>query len=585
MALDAVMVRVAADELDSALKGARVEKIYMPSRDEAVFSIRTRESRKTLFLSARSGTARAHLTEEEFEYPAVPPAFCMLLRKHLIGARFTSVETVEGDRVMLFRFEALNEMGEKVYPMISAEMMGRYSNLVLVSTEGIILDAVKRIDSTQSDLREVYPGTEFTVPPMPDKLSFLRDSDEDIINAVRRSSRNVSGALLQNVSGLSPLLCREAALEVDDKTGDELNDADALLLLEGLRRIRRAVDDPERRRFTIVYDGEKPAEYSFIELKQYKGLRDVSFGTASEMFDSFYSSRDRMERMRVRSQDLTRQVKQLIDRNIRKQAARQEELADTSRAESRKLYGELLTANLHAFKKGDREVRVLNYYTGEECVIPLDVTKGPNENAQKYYKDYRKLHTAASVLQRLLVEGEEEAEYFRQVQYEIELASTEEEFLDIRKELRDGGYLKGFKYKDKGRRRTDPYFYYRTDSGLEVIVGKNNAANDRLSLKIADGKDVWLHVKGAAGSHVILRCDGIWPDDESLTQACCIAAYHSSIRGSSQIPVDYTEARRVRKAPGARTGMVTYTNQKTAFVTPSEEEIERLRTGKNGRKV
>ena len=578
------MVRVAADELDSALRGARVEKIYMPSRDEAVFSVRSRESRRTLFLSARSGTARAHLTEEEFDFPAVPPAFCMLLRKHLIGARFSSVETVEGDRVMLFRFEALNDMGEKVFPMISAEMMGRYSNLVLVSTDEIILDAVKRIDSTQSELREVYPGTEFTVPPMPDKLVFLRDTDEDIVSAVRKSSRNVSGALLQAVSGLSPLLCREAALEVDDKTGDELTDSDAEVLLNGLGRIRAAVEDPEKRRFTVIYDGDKPAEYSFVELTQYRGLRSETFDSASAMFDSYYSSRDRIERMRVRSQDLTRQVKQLIDRNIRKQEARRDELADTSKAETKKLYGELLTANLHAFSKGDSEVRVLNYYTGEECSIPLDVTRGPNENAQKYYKDYRKLHTAADVLRRLLVEGEEEAEYFRQVQYEIGLASTEEEFIDIRKELRDAGYLKGFKYKDKGRRRTDPYFYYRTDSGLDVIVGKNNAANDRLSLKTADGKDIWLHVKGAAGSHVILRCGGIWPDDESLTQACCIAAYHSSVRNSSQIPVDYTEARRVRKAPGQRTGMVTYTNQKTAYVTPSEQEIERLKVGKNGQR-
>jgi len=571
------MVRVAAEELDTALKGARVEKIYMPSRDEAVFSIRTRESRRTLLLSARSGTARAHLTSEEFDYPAVPPAFCMLLRKHLLGARFTSVETIEGDRVMLFRFEALNEMGEKVYPMISAEMMGRYSNLVLVGTDGVILDAVKRIDSTQSDLREILPGTEFTEPPMPEKLSFLKSSDEEIIEAVRKSSRNVSGALLQAVSGLSPLLCREASLEVEDMNGDMLDADGCEALTRGLDRIRRAIDDPDSRRFTIVYDGEKPAEYSFLELRQYGGMRTETFGSASELFDNYYSARDRIDRMRTRSQDLSRQVKQLIDRNIRKQNARREELADTSRAEQKKLYGELLTANLHAFKKGDRDVTVLNYYTGEQCTIPLDVTRGPNENAQRYYRDYRKLHTAADVLKRLIAEGEDEAEYFRQVQYEIELASTEEEFIDIRKELRDAGYLKGFRYKERSRRKTDPFFRYRTDEGLEVIVGKNNTANERLSLKMADGKDIWMHVKGAAGSHVILRCDGIAPSDESLTQACLIAAYHSSVREGRLIPVDYTEARRVRKAAGARTGMVIYTNQKTAYVTPDPQEIERLR--------
>ena len=577
MALDAAMVYVAAEELDTLLKGARVEKIYMPSRDEAVFSMRTREKRRTLFLSARSGSARAHVTDEEFEYPAVPPAFCMLLRKHLIGARITSVDTVEDDRVMLFRFDALNEMGEKVAPFISAEMMGRYSNLVLVGDDGTILDAVKRIDSTQSELREILPGTAFTEPPKPEKIPFMSGSEEDIIAAVRKSSRIVSAALLQVVSGLSPLLCREAALEVDDQTGDMLDDTGAAKLAEGLRRIKDAISDPCKREYSIIYDGEKPVEYSFIDLRQYKGLRKEQFESASQMFDSYYSSRDRLERMRTRSQDLTKQVKQLIERNVRKQNARREELADTSRADEKKLYGELLTANLHTFKKGDREVKVINYYTGEECRIPLDVTKGPNENAQKYYKDYRKLHTAADVLKRLLQEGEEEAEYFRQVQYEIELARTEEEFIDIRKELRDAGYLKGFRYKERGNRKSDPFFRYRTDEGLEVIAGRNNTANERLSLRMAEGKDIWLHVKGAAGSHVILRCEGIEPDEKSLTQACEIAAYHSSIKNGQLVAVDYTEARRVKKAANARTGMVIYTNQKTAYVTPDPEKLEKLR--------
>ncbi len=580
MALDAAMVRVAADELDSALKGARVEKIYMPSRDEAVLSLRTRESRRTLLLSARSGTARAHLTAEEFDYPAVPPAFCMLLRKYLTGARITAVETVEGDRVMLFRFEALNDMGEKIFPFISAEMMGRYSNLVLVGDDGVILDAVKRIDSSQSELREILPGTEFTEPPRPDRLPFFGSSDREIAEAVKKSGRNVSAALLQTVSGLSPLLCREAALEVDDLTGDMLDGESEEKLIRGLERIREAAEDPGKRTYSIVYDGEKPVEYSFVALRQYGGLRTETFSTASEMFDSYYSSRDRLERMRIRSQDLTKQVKQLIDRNVRKQNARREELDDTARAEGKKLYGELLTANLHAFRKGDSEVTVLNYYTGENVTIPLDVTRGPNENAQKYYRDYRKLHTAADVLKRLIVEGEEEAEYFRQVQYEIGLASTEEEFIDIRKELRDAGYLKGFRYKQRSNRKSDPFFRYRTDEGLEVIAGRNNTANERLSLKMADGKDIWLHVKGAAGSHVVLRCEGIEPDDRSLTQACEIAAFHSSIKDSAQIPVDYTEARRVKKAAGARTGMVIYTNQKTAYVTPDPAEIERLRQKK-----
>ena len=579
MALDAAMIRIAAEQLNKELAGARAEKIYMPSRDEVVMSMRSMQGRQLLFLSARSGGARAHITAEEFEYPATPPAFCMLLRKHLTGARLTAVDTVEGDRVMLFHFDAVSEMGERVSPMLSCEMMGRYSNLVLVSDEGRVLDAVKRIDDNQSDKRQLLPGVPFTEPPRPEgKLNFFAATAEEMVAAACKSSKNASAALLSAVSGLSPLLCREAALLVDDREADSLSAEQRVLFAEGIVRIKDAVDDPEKRQFTIVYDGDKPVEFSFVPLLQYKGLRSESFPDASALFDRYYSAKDRQERMRTRSQDLSKQVNNLLERNRRRQEARRTELADTAKAQEKKLCGELLTANLHAFKRGDKEVSVLDYYTGEMRTIKLDVTRGPNENAQRYYKEYRKLQTAADVLQRLLQEGDDEYRYLQQVQYAISEAVTEEEFLDIRKELKDAGYLRGFRYKERSKRRSDPYLHYRTTAGYEVLVGRNNAANEKLSLKMAAAKDIWLHVKDAAGSHVVLRCEGEQPDDQSLTEACCIAAYHSSQRNGQLVPVDYTEARRVRKIPGGRVGMVSYTGQQTAYVTPNEAQIEALKT-------
>ena len=581
MALDAAMIRIAAEELNEKLSGARAEKIYMPSRDEVVLSMRTQQGRQLLFLSARSGAARAHITAEEFEYPATPPAFCMLLRKHLTGARLISVDTVEGDRVMLFHFDAVSEMGDRVHPMLSCEMMGRYSNLVLVDDDGCVLDAIKRIDDNQSDKRQLLPGVLFTEPPKPEgKLNFFAASAEEMVEAACCSSKAASAALLSAVSGLSPLLCREAALRLDDRDADTLTAEEKELFVQSVARIRQAVQMPAQRQFTIVYDGEKPVEFSFVPLLQYKGLRSETFADASALFDRYYSARDRQERMRTRSQDLNRQVHQLLERNRRRQEARREELADTAKAEDKKLCGELLTANLHAFKRGDKEVTVLDYYTGEMRTIKLDVTRGPNENAQRYYKEYRKLHTAADVLKRLLEEGDEEYRYLQQVEYAISEAATEEEFLDIRKELKDAGYLRGFRYKERSKRRSDPYLHYRTTAGYEVLVGRNNAANEKLSLKMAAAKDIWLHVKDAAGSHVVLRCEGEQPDDQSLTEACCIAAYHSSQRTGQLVAVDYTEARRVRKIPGGRVGMVTYTNQKTAYVTPDEAQVTALKSKK-----
>ena len=583
MALDAAMIRVAAEELNRTIQGGRVEKIYMPSRDEAVLTVRTREDKYSLFLSARSGGARVHITREEFEYPTVPPTFCMLLRKHLTGARITSVDTIEGDRVMLFHFDGISEMGDRVQPMVSVEMMGRYSNIVLVSGEGIVIDAVKRIDESQSDKRQLMPGLPFSEPPKPDKLSFFSTDAETIVREIRKSPRLPADAVLTAVSGLSPMLCREIACGVDDVPGNELGDSDAGLLETNIIAIKEAIQDPLRRNYNIVYDKGNPFEFSFITLKQYSGLESRSFDSVSALFDSFYSDKERLERMKMRSQDLTKQIKQLIDRNSRKQEARRSELAATSKADGKRLYGELLTANLHCFGKGDKNVTVCNYYTGENVTIPLDVTRTPNENAQKYYKEYRKLHTAAEMLGSLIEEGEREGQYLLQVQHEINMAVTEEEFMDIRKELKDAGYLKGFKYKDKGKHRSDPYLHYMTSGGFEVTVGRNNIANEKLTLKTADNRDIWFHVKDAAGSHVVLKTDGRHPDDSSMTEACEIAAYNSSVQNGQLVPVDYTEVRRVHKIPGGRVGMVTYTDQKTAYVTPEKEKVEALRISRKNK--
>ena len=577
MALDAATILLLAEELNEQLSGSRVEKISMPSRDEAVFTVRNFSGKRQLLLSARSGSARVHFTNEEFDFPITPPAFCMLLRKHLINARFTEVNTIPGDRVLLMHFDSINDMGDKVNLTLSVEMMGRYSNIVLVDSSGTVLDAIKRIDETQSEKRQLVPGIEFTFPPVPEKINFLSSDVDELVREVRTSPRIVPDAILQKVSGLSPLLCREVGLHFDDRNANTLSDKEAEILKDGFLRLKESISDSGKRNWNIVFDESRMVEFSFIPLFQYRALRSEHFNSCSELLETYYSERDRELRLKNRSRDLSKQVKQLVERSIRKQESRKEELDNTQKADQKRLYGELLTANLNAFKRGDSKVTVLNYYDGQQLTIPLDVTKTPNGNAQQYFKEYRKLRTAADVLQKLIKEGESEIEYLRQVSYDITQASTEEDFVEIRKDLKDSGFLKGFKYKQKGKRKTDPYFRYMTSGGYEVLVGKNNAANEKLSLSVASGKDLWFHLKGAPGSHVIMRTENTIPDDESLTEACEIAAFHSSQRSGQLLAVDYTEARRVKKIPGGKTGMVTYTEQKTAFVSPNENKIESLR--------
>ena len=576
------MLHVTAEELNRQINGARVDKIYMPARDEALFQLRTRDGVHKLLISARPGSARVHLTKAEFEYPSVPPSFCMLLRKHLGGGRITGVQCVDSERVLFIDFEAVNELGDRVPVRISVELMGRYSNMVLIDSTGKIIDAFKRIDEEMSELRQILPGTDFILPPPQEGRVPLLSTDPGIIaDLVTAKSSRLSSAILSTVAGAGPALCREIAFRTvsGDPEADTLTEIEKKLLADNLRYVISCATAGGDR-FNIVYDGEKPVEFSFIPMTQYGGLRTEEFGTAGELFDRYYSEKDLEARKKARSHDLRRQVSTVLERTVRRQQSRAAELDNSEKADEKRLYGELLTAHGGTVKKGDKNAKVLNYYTNEETTIPLDPKLTPNQNAQKYYKEYRKLTTARKMLGKLIEEGAAEIEYLSSVLYEIDLAKTEEDFIWIRSELRDAGYLKAYKMPKGKIRKPEETILYRTEDGYDIIVGRNNAANDRLTLKTADKRDLWFHVKNAPGSHVILCTQGGEPGEEAMTQAAVIAAVHSSVSEGAQIPVDYTEVRNVRKTPGAKAGMVFYVKYKTAYVTPDPALAERLRVQK-----
>jgi len=580
MSLDAAMLYYTARELRSRLVGAHVDKIYMPSRDEILFAMRMPGEQAKLFISARPGSARLHITDQQLENPAVPPSFCMLLRKHLSSGRVADIRTVDSERIVFIDFDALNEMGDRVKLTASIELMGRYSNFVLINSDGIVIDALKRITAEQSDKRQLLPGIEFTLPPAQNKLLFFTTGGDEVLKRISRISKPLSAALLESVAGLCPALCREIAFGVDpaaDSDADTLSAAQYEAVVRELLRVREAAGG-KGATVSIVYDGKTPVEFSFVELKQYQAMSKEKFDTASEMFDCYYSEKDAAERAKVRSLDLTRQVKTLLDKIERKRAARMRDIDDTGKALQKKLYGELINANLHILSRGMSVARVVDYYSGNEVEIPLDITKTPVQNAQKYYKEYRKLTTAAAMLQDLIKSDEHEIEYLNTVLFEISLATADEDYVLIRKELGDAGYLRGFKYKEqKQKRRRDEFLRYESSEGFEILAGRNNAANDKLTLKIADKYDIWFHAKNAPGSHVVLRKNGLEPGDASLNEAAAIAAFHSSIADAGKVAVNYTPARNVKKAPGQRAGMVIYDNYSTAFVQPDAQMIEALK--------
>ena len=578
MAMDAAMIQCMAHQLHKRACGARIDRITMPSKDEVVVQLRTRSEHMSLLLSVRSGSARIHLTQETFENPQTPPSFCMLLRKYIGSSRITGIRAALGERILFIEFESLNELGDLVPVTMSVELMGRYNNIVIYDRNSRIIDALRRIDFEQSAVRQLLPGLPFVMPPVQQKLPFINSDTDAIVKTVTGQAMPLSKAILSSVSGLGPVVCRQIAwmTRQDDADADHLDTPDIQALSENLEMVKEAIGG-KGALYTMVLDGNTPVEYSFIPLTHYEGMRSEVYGDPNEMLDAFYSQRDREERMRVRSAGLARQVQSLIERTQRKNAARLEESDNSRKAEEKRLFGELLYASLHSLNKGMNCVEVENFYTGEMVVIPLDGSLTPVQNAQKYYKEYRKLTTAARILQSLIKEGEQELEWLVTVQYEISQARSEEDFLQIRRELHDEGFLRSFKIKpQKNKKKTSDIFRYRTHSGMLILSGRNNAANERLTLHTASKNDWWFHVKNAPGSHVVLLCESRQPEEKDLEQAAVIAAYHSSLSDSLHVEVDYTQLRNVKKPPEAKAGMVTYDNYRTAVVSADARLVESL---------
>ena len=551
MALDAATLALTARELKAALTEAKIAKIFEPTRDELVLTLRTRTDTYSLLLSARSGSARVCLTEESFENPETPPSFCMLMRKHLTGGKLLDVRMEPGDRIVYFEFQCTNEMGDLVRNILCAELMGRYSNLVLVQN-GKIIDALKRVDFEDSDVRQLLPGLPYTTPPKPAR----------------------------------PVVCREAAWRAFDGEhlpANELTEPQKLRLMAAIDELKELHDQGGCPCSVTAPDG-KPVEYTFFRPRQYgEGYAIKEWPSFNAMLEGYYAEKDRAERLRTKSKELHKAVHNMYERAVRKQAARQEELAASGKSEKLRLYGELLSANLYLAQKGMKNITVPNWYDeGKEVTIPLDLRFSPSQNAQNFFKNYKKKQTAARMLVDLLAEGEKEIAYLETVLYEVETASGEAALNEIRAELKSQGYLKYYKQRDKRQKPAD-FLRFTSSDGFEILVGRNNAQNDKLTLHTARGKDLWFHVQKAPGSHVVVMSRGEDIPDSTKQEAAELAVLYSSAFKAgtgAKVAVDTTEVKNIWKANGAKPGMVLYEVYTTVYVTPREDLAERLKQKK-----
>ena len=577
MAIDAICLQAVAGELRPQLLGLRVDKVHQPARDQVVLLFRG----KRLLLNAGAGAPRLQLTEILRDNPAEPPMFCMLLRKHLSGARVAGLTQPPLERLVKIEFDASDELGRAGRRTLVLEAMGRRSNLILLDGEGRVIDSLRRVDADMSAARQVLPGLFYQPPASTGRLPFLEETEAGFAArfAAAAAEKTLDAFLLDQYFGLSPLMARELAFQA-------AGDVDARVFqMGGPGPLWRAFEDFQNRvreeRFTpvcLLRDG-KPLDFACVPVGQYGGAAEcVAYPSFSALLDAFYEAREKQERARQRGADLLRAASTARDRLRRKLALQEKEYAATQDRDKLRIQGDLITANLYRMERGQTRLECENYYeAGAPTSIPLDPLLTPQQNAAKYYKRYAKAKTAEKYLREQMDLARRDLEYLESVLAEIAQAETEADYLDIRAELREAGFLKKQGRGKKEKSRPAAPWEFCTSSGLRVLAGRNNRQNDKLTLKDADRRDLWLHTQKIHGSHVILRCAGRTPSEEDIAEAAMVAAWFSQARESGNVPVDYTEVRNVKKPAGGRPGMVVYSTYRTVNVTPEEAAVERLR--------
>lgn len=557
MALDGIYLHLLKNEISDRVTGCRVDKIYQPSKDEILFTFRTRNGTEKLLLSAKADCARIQFTSAHIENPKKPPMLTMLLRKLLCGGVLKEIRQDGFERILTLVFDCRNDLGDPVIYNVIIEIMGRYSNIIITDETDKIIECIKRIDALKSSVRQILPGLKYTLPPAQHKMNILTDDVSDIENAMAASHcQKRSKAAQEVLQGISPIVAREIEY---GKT---------------LTELKNDIQHPIPT--VVMLDG--PKDFTFFEPKQYDGMCQLkTFDDFSSLIDYFYYEQVRHDRIKQRSNDLFKHLTTLKERAVRKAINRQNELEECKDKDKFRIYGDIITANAYALKKGSFFYDLQNFYDNNaEIRIPADPTLSPSQNAQKYYKEYRKKQVAESKLNDFIAEAEDEAAYLESVIDSLSRAESDSEITAIRTELYESGFLSKRGTKNNKQKKLPPKKYISSE-GFTIYVGRNNVQNDQLTLKTAKNYDLWFHVKDAAGSHVIVTAVKDKPfTDTLIRQAAMLAAHNSKAAGSSNVAVDYTIVKNVHKPNGAKPGMVIYDNYNTEYVTPNEEELSEV---------
>ena len=568
MAFDATFLSAVLDEIRIKALGARVDKIHQPSRDTLILHLRCQEGREKLIFAANPTAPRLHLTSASPENPAEPPMFCMLLRKHIAGSRLSDVTQIPMERCAVFTFDCTDEMGFPVQKKLVCELMGRTCNLYLLSPEGRIIDCLRRIGLDESAKRAALPGLNYQYPEKVTKQDAKDWQKEDYVNLLAGTGPDlIAERLMDTIGGLSPLVCREAALFAAGTVDARVEGADVQTVAQKLCLFFHEHLNHPAPYYYAQSDGT-PKQFAFCPIRQYGGCEQAE--SFASLLDMYYTVRDRKDAMRQKGQAVRKTVQNLCTRLQRKLAIQEKELEETYDRERLRQLGDIVTANIHKIVKGQTVVSCEDFYDEEMKVIdiPISPILSPQQNAAKFYKDYSRMKNAEKELTRQIEIGENELTYLKSVLEELNRAETEAELEEIRRELQEGGYVKAESGKKRPKQGKLPPMRFESTDGYPIYVGRNNKQNDELTFKLARKDDIWCHASKVHGSHVIISCGGTTPPDDTITQAAQLAAHYAETRGGQNLPVDVTPVKQVKKPANGKPGMVIYHTYRTVIVNP-----------------
>ncbi|SCX78197.1 Predicted component of the ribosome quality control (RQC) complex, YloA/Tae2 family, contains fibronectin-binding (FbpA) and DUF814 domains [Pseudobutyrivibrio sp. AR14] len=578
MALDGISIHALVDEFNNQLLNGKINKISQPEREELLITINTQNGNKRLLISANASLPFIYITDENKTAPATAPGFCMLLRKHIGAGRIIEIQQMGLERAIRFKIQHLNDMGDITFKYLYVEIMGKHSNIIFCNEENMILDSIKHVPSSVSSVREVLPGRDYFIPAQEGKINPLESTEDYFKNQVLKKSNSIYKALISSFIGLSPTITNEICY----RAGIDSDAACASLFDEHKDRLYKAfielMDDVKNNEYNFnIYinpANNEPVEYAPIELKMYQDMTANSYETMSEILVQYYAKRNKYTNIRQKSSDLRKIISNHIERASKKLDLQSKQLKDTEKRDKYKIYGELLHTYGYEAKPNDKSITVINYYDNKELTIPLDPDLSASDNAKKYFDKYAKLKRTAEALDTYIEQSKTELELLKSIETALNIAETETDLADIRRELSDHGFIKKHTGNKKEKSKKSKPLHFVDDNGFDIYVGKNNYQNDELTFKFATGNDWWFHTKKIHGSHVIVKTNGKELPDSTYEHAAELAAYYSSGRDTDKVEIDYLQKKNVKKPASAVAGFVVYYTNYSMVVTPTLEHVK-----------